>query len=717
MKSSSHGKHAVPRHGGYRRAALACLSCIAVTATAEPAADADAPMRLAHALDHAALAALPGNVSPLARTAYDRGRADADQAVHGVSLHFKLSDTQQQDLDQLLRQQQDPASSSYHAWLSPAQYRGRFGMSQEDLTTVQNWLRTQGFSIEDIAPNANRISFGGSVAQIEAAFHTEMHRYRVAGASRIANAGAPALPAALSAVTLGLRNLSEFRPRARALRLAEKARAATATAHFTSSISGNHYLAPDDFATLYDLQSLYSAGITGAGQKIAVLGQSAVQSADLSAFRSAAGLGANLPTMVLVPHSGSATVQTASGDEAESDLDLQWSGAIARDASISFVYTGSSTNYGVFDALVYAVENDTAPIISLSYGDCEPDYSSADIATLESTLKQASAQGQTVIVASGDSGAADCDYTTDSETVTAASHGLAVDYPASSAYATAVGGTTLSEGSGSYWSGSNDRYNGSVLSYIPETAWNDSADGAGLEASGGGKSVLFAKPSWQSGSGVPADGARDLPDIALAASPNHDGYLYCSEGSCSNGFRDSGNYLTVAGGTSFGAPAFAAILALLSQKNGGGVLGTINSRLYALAASSSGVFHDITSGDNKVPCSSGTTGCGSAGTIGYSAAAGYDLVTGLGSIDGFNLADQWVASSSSSSGSGSSSSSSSSSSGGSSSSSSGSSGSSSSSSSSGAASNGDSGGAFDPLLLAAFALLLPLHRRRNLPGK
>ncbi|WP_051748719.1 S53 family peptidase [Nevskia soli] len=716
MKSSSHGKHAAPRHGGYRGAALACLACVAVIAAGGPASAAGSATRLAQALDHATLSALPGNVSPLARAAYDRGRADADQVIHGVSLHFKLSDTQQQDLDQLLRQQQDPASSSYHAWLSPAQYRSRFGMSQEDLTTVQNWLRTQGFSIEDIAPNANRISFSGSVAQIEAAFHTEMHRYRVAGASRIANAGAPALPAALSAVTLGLRNLSEFRPRARALRLAEKARAATA--HFTSSISGNHYLAPDDFATIYDLQSLYSAGITGAGQKIAILGQSAVQSADLSAFRSAAGLGANLPTMVLVPHSGSATVQAASGDEAESDLDLQWSGAIARDASISFVYTGSSTNYGVFDSLVYAVENDTAPIISLSYGDCEPDYSSADIATLESTLKQASAQGQTVIVASGDSGAADCDYSTDSETVTAASHGLAVDYPASSAYATAVGGTTLSEGSGSYWSGSNDRYNGSAQSYIPETAWNDTSDSVGLEASGGGKSVLFAKPSWQSGSGVPADGVRDLPDIALAASPNHDGYLYCSEGSCSNGFRDSGNYLTVAGGTSFGAPAFAAILALLSQKNGGGALGNINSRLYALAASSTSVFHDITSGDNKVPCSSGSTGCGSAGTIGYNAAAGYDLVTGLGSIDGFNLADQWVASSpssSSSSSSGSSSSSSSSSSGSSSSSSSGSSGSSSSSSSSGAASNGGSGGAFDPLLLAAFALLL--HRRRNHPGK
>ncbi len=696
MKSSLHGRRAAYRPGGPRWLLLAGLAW-ATAAAADPAPGAAAQSRIVKALDASAMTALQGNVQPLAQPRYERGRADAEQVIHGVSLNFKLSTAQQQALDLLLRQQQDPTSASYHAWLTPAQYRSRFGMSLDDLTTVQNWLRSQGFSIEDIAPNANRISFSGSVAQIEAAFHTEMHRYRIGSRNHYANATAPALPAALSSVTLGLRNLSDFRPRARVV------------PHFTSSISGSHYLAPDDFATIYDLQSLYSAGITGAGQKIAVVGQSAVYSSDITAFRSAAGLGSNLPTMVLVPHSGSSTVQSDSGDEAESDLDLQWSGGIARDAAISFVYTGASSNYGVFDALVYAVENDTAPLVSLSYGDCETDYSDADVATLESTLKQASAQGQTVLVASGDSGAADCDYATDTDLVTTASHGLAVDYPASSAYATAVGGTSFNEGTGSYWSSGNSSHNGSALSYIPEIAWNDTSASVGLEGSGGGKSVLFDKPSWQSGSGVPADGVRDLPDIALAASPNHDGYLYCSEGSCSNGFRDSQNYLTVAGGTSFGAPAFAGVLALVGQKTGLGALGSINSRLYALAASGSSVFHDIVSGNNKVPCSSGSTDCGSSGSIGYSAGSGYDLVTGLGSIDGFNLADQWLASTSSSSSSSSSSGSSSSSS----SSSSGSTSSSSGSSSSGSSSGGSSGGgAFDPLLLAGLMLLLPLRRRR-----
>ena len=688
-----------------RRAVLlcACLMQAGIAASAQ----ADAPVRRITQAIGPGVVSLRGNVHPLAQVRYDRGRADGEQLLRGISLYFRLSDAQQQALDQLLRQQQDSASPAYHAWLSPAGYRERFGMNLEDLSAVQSWLRAQGFSIDDIAVNANRISFSGSVAQVEAAFHTEMHRYRVNGENHLANATPPLLPSALSAVTLELRNLADFRPRARVRSL----RGRVAAPRFTSSISGNHYLAPRDFATIYGAQALYSAGISGAGQKIAVVGQSAIRNSDISAFRSAAGLSSNLPASILVPHSGTSTVQAESGDEAESDLDLQWSGAIAPDASLYFVYTGSDSNYGVFDALSYAVDNDTAPLISLSYGACEQDYAGSDIAAMEAILKQANSQGQTVVAASGDSGAADCDSSSADSIVSSATQGLAVDYPASSAYVTGVGGTAFNEGSGSYWSAGNDAYNASALSYIPETAWNDTSAANGLEAGGGGKSLLFTKPAWQSGSGVPADGARDVPDLALAASPGHDGYLYCSEGSCSNGFRDSSDYLTVAGGTSFGAPSFAGVLALLAQKNGGAALGNINSRLYALAAASSGVFHDVTSGSNKVPCTIGSTDC-SSGTIGYSAAAGYDLATGLGSIDSFNLADQWLATSGSNSGSssGSSSSSSSSSSGS-------SSGSSSSSSSSGSSSgaSSSSGGAFDPLLLCALALLLllPLRRRRH----
>jgi len=185
--------------------------------------------------------------------------------------------------------------------------------------------------------------------------------------------------------------------------------------------------------------------------------------------------------------------------------------------------------------------------------------------------------------------------------------------------------------------------------YIPETTWNDTTATNSLSATGGGASVFFAKPSWQTGTGVPNDGARDVPDVALAASPNHDGYLLCSQNSCVNGFRlastdaTNPNGLNLAGGTSFGAPAFAGIVAILNQKIGS-KQGNINPTLYAVAASTPAAFHDITSGNNIVPCSTGTTNCPTTGTAqyGFSAGTGYDQVTGLGTIDANILANAWA---------------------------------------------------------------------------
>jgi subtilase family serine protease len=201
----------------------------------------------------------------------------------------------------------------------------------------------------------------------------------------------------------------------------------------------------------------------------------------------------------------------------------------------------------------------------------------------------------------------------------------------------------------------------SALSYIPETSWNDTpasvAAGQGLSATGGGKSVVFSKPSWQTGSGVPDDASRDVPDISLSGSPNHDGYLICSQSffagvtpavtSCTAGFRGSdGSSLAVVGGTSAGAPAFAGMVALLNQKTGSNGLGNVNPTLYSLASSTPGAFHDITApGDNKVPCTQGTKGCPTAAPFqyGFSAGAGYDQVTGLGSLNVTNLANAWAA--------------------------------------------------------------------------
>ncbi|MGH9350554.1 MAG: S53 family peptidase, partial [Terriglobia bacterium] len=426
--------------------------------------------------------------------------------------------------------------------------------------------------------------------------------------------------------------LNNFRPKSRAV---VRQVSATANPHFTSSISGDHFLAPNDFATIYNLTGLYNSGITGAGQKIAVMGQTDITLSDIDAFRSASGLPANDPTVVLIP--GSADPGLSTTDITEADLDVEWAGAIAPDAAIIYVNSGNA-----FDSLQYAVDQDVAPVAVITYGSCEQQWDPGALETLENEAQQANAEGMTIVAPSGDDGAADCDGSTNPNTVvTSATQGLAVDAPASLPEVTGIGGTEFNEGSGSYWNTANNSSNGSALSYIPETTWNDTSSTNGLSASGGGASADFSKPSWQTGSGVPNDNMRDVPDIALDASPGHDGYLICSQGSCVNGYRDSNKNLKVVGGTSAGAPTFAGILALINQETHS-VQGNINYVLYPLAASDPAAFHDITQGNNIVSCTASTTGCPSSGSYGFSAGPGYDQVTGLGSIDAGTLVTDWA---------------------------------------------------------------------------
>ena len=310
-------------------------------------------------------------------------------------------------------------------------------------------------------------------------------------------------------------------------------------------------------------------------------------------------------------------------------------------ATINFVYVGNIPNYNDFDALQYAIDNDLGQVISLSGGGCEPAFPPSEVASFESWFQEANAQGQTIVAASGDSGAAGCDYSDNPAT-----HGLALLYPASSPNVTGIGGTEFLgdvSSPGTYWYPTNNSSNGSAISYIPEEAWDDSPTSGALLASTGGKSILFAKPDWQTGIGVPADGARDVPDVSLNASGNHDPYLTCSAAvtsdSCSNGFLGSQGELTPGGGTSFSTPSFAGIVALLDQKFGSHGLGNINPMIYQAAATDySTAFHDITIGNNQVPCQAGSKDCGSSGIIGYSTNTGYDLATGWGSVDAYNLA-------------------------------------------------------------------------------
>lgn len=573
------------------------------------------------------------------------GAVAEDTALTSLSLVLSPSDAQQAALTQLLADQQNPASANYQKWLTPEQFGERFGAAQADIDLIENWLQSNGFTVQSVPASHNRIVFSGTVAAVERAFRTSLQRYRRDGRDFFENKDAVQLPQSLASVVSGVTGLSSFRPLvAQARRVAQ----VTASPDYTTS-TGGHYIVPDDLRTIYGTNTLIGSGYNGSGIKIGIIGQSAVDSTQLTYFQQKTGQTLNLPTMVLVPNTGNSN--KVSGDEGESELDLEYSGGNAPGASIQFIYTGCTSttsssvlsasvncnNNGVFDAIIYAITYNLAPILSLSYGGCEEEDATYASNTLEPMLKQANAQGQTIMVSSGDSGAASCETSSTAKVATA---GLAVSYPASSQYVTGVGGTQLNSDSSTYWNSSNNSYLGSALGYVPETSWNDTAAYGALASSGGGVSQLFAKPSWQVGTGVPADAHRDVPDVAFPANVTEHAYLTCdADGPCTSGnksftligsTRDGGGV----GGTSAAAPTFAGMLAVIEQANGGKALGNINPSLYALAegTSKSSIFHDITTGSNIVSCTIGTPNC-TTGTLGYSAGVGYDLVTGLGSLN------------------------------------------------------------------------------------
>jgi len=624
------------RQRGLRMCGLTALCVLTASALV---AQSSLP-RIRSEISSSQMTALRGSQLPMATAANDAGRVPANARLGGITLYFNRTAAQQADIDALLAAQQDPKSPQYHKWLTPQQFASRFGMAQSDIDRVKGWLQQQGFSIDMVMHSRNAIRFSGSVAQVENAFRTEMHYYNVRGEKHMAPATALSVPAAMGAAVAGVRNLDDFRP---------KAQHVPARPGFTSSSSGNVFFSPADIVTTYDIKPLYTAGVDGAGQVIAIMGQSFVEVGDVEAFQNAAGMTVKDPTMVYVPGSGSdGSAAISQGDEAESDLDLEWSGAMAPGATVVFVYTGSDQTFGVYDSAQYAVDNQIGTIISLSYSTCEQELNASNLNILEGIFSQAAAQGQTVMAASGDQGSTACSGDTHATDQTA----IAVNYPASSAYVTGVGGTEIAPGDGSgnstYWeAASGSDVISSAKQYIPEVVWNDDDPSFGLSATGGGTSTLVARPAWQKGvPGIPSGTKRLVPDISFYSSPGAPGYLYCTSdstswqsgqtSSCTSGFRDSSSQLlTVAGGTSFATPIFAGIMALINE-NGNYATGSseVNASLYALASNSTtygAVFHDVKNGNNN--CTVDSTTCGSNLNKGFSAGAGYDEVTGLGSFD------------------------------------------------------------------------------------
>jgi pseudomonalisin len=562
---------------------------------------------------------LPGSVHPLARPELAVGRTDPRLPMKRIVVALALRPGARARLETLLAEQQDPASPRYHGWLTPAEFGAELGLGDADVVRVEGWLQAQGFTVGEVAAGRGWIEVSGTAAQVERAFATEMHDYRVAGELHHANALPPSIPRALSGLVKGIVSLHDFpltSPLARRRSLAPDGALPQ-----DNGPGATHLLAPADLAAIYHLQPLYAAGIDGRGQSIAVVGRTDIKLADVQAFRSTFGLPPNDPVFV---HNGPDPGITDIYNEGESDLDVEWAGALSPRATVQLVISASTaTTDGINLSAQYAVDQNLAPVVSVSYGQCEQHLGAAALTFWNDLWAQAAAQGITAVVAAGDSGPSLCDPPNNNFGSITSVNGLC-----STPSDVCVGGSEFDDTAnpGQWWSPTNDPITkGSALSYIPEVAWNESGTvpgGSGLWASGGGASTFFTKPSWQSAPGVPDDGRRDVPDVALAAA-NHTGYIYLED-----------QQQHTIGGTSGAAPSVAGMMALLVQR-AHRRQGNVNPSLYMLGTgqyTGKGpvVFHDVTSGNNSVP-----------GVGGYGAGPGYDQVTGLGTIDGAALVDGW----------------------------------------------------------------------------
>ena len=550
---------------------------------------------------------LHGNRHPLATSQYDTGAVSPIYRMDRMVLTLLPDARQLQALTDLLEEQHDPESPYYHQWLTPNEFADNFGASETDAAQVKKWLESHGMEVEEITAGRRSIVFSGTAAQVESAFHTSIHTYKVGNETHHANTSDPQIPAAFSGVVGGIVSLHDFRamPMNTGTRLP--------VTEFTSG--GSYYLAPADFATIYDLNPLYQQSIDGTGQSIAVVARSNINLSDVREFRTQFGLPANDPQIIV---NGADPGIFSQGEETEGDLDAEWSGAIAKNSAIKFVVSKSTgSTDGSYLSAQYIVTHNLAPVVTMSFGLCEAALGNSGNAFFSGLWQQASAQGMTVFVSSGDSGTAGCD----SPSTSRATHGRAVSGLCSTPFSVCVGGTEFHDRAAPslYWSASNGKADSSALTYIPEVAWNESS--SGLWASEGGASTIYVKPTWQTGAGVPADGKRDVPDVSLSAA-GHDGYLI---------YQNGGLY--VVGGTSAATPSFAGVMALVVQ-NRAARQGNANTVFYPLAAKQAAggasIFHDVTTGNNTVP-----------GQPGYNAAAGYDQVTGLGSIDATILVNHW----------------------------------------------------------------------------
>ncbi|WP_433745797.1 protease pro-enzyme activation domain-containing protein [Falsibacillus pallidus] len=499
-----------------------------------------------------------------------------------VALNLRNSD----QLDQFIASLNDPSSPNYKHYLSTEEFKNQFGPTDDTVAQVKSFLKDQGFKVKNISSNNTFITVSGKIGQLEDAFGVTINDYENdKGQTYFSNADAPEIPAEFAGIITdveGLDNEPHFtHPQIRKSSPKVTNKAAVAEPRVGSGPSGGY--TPTELKGAYNVTPLANSGYTGAGQTVAVMELDGYKASNITNYSNYYGLGSPAPTNVYVDGYNGAAGQ----GEVEVELDIEVINAIAPKAQV-MVYEGPNTGQGLIDTYQKIASDNKAKSISVSWGISELQAGSSLMNSLHSIFQQFAAQGQSIFAASGDNGAYDAGDST-----------KAVDSPANDPYVTGVGGTHL---------------NLSGSSYGSESVWANSSNKTG---GGGGLSTVYAMPSFQSGPGVQnsySNGKRQVPDVSADADPST-GYSVYSSGSW-----------TVVGGTSAAAPLWAAIAALNNQyaaANGKGNLGQANPTLYQMfnTTQTYPAFHDVTSGNNLY----------------YPATAGYDMASGIGTPDAYNL--------------------------------------------------------------------------------
>ncbi len=536
-------------------AAAVPLPALLGLAVAVPAAAAAEPLVM-----------LADNAAPLINSART-GDVQADRPIT-AALSLKLHN--QQALEKFLADVQNPASTQYHRFLTPAQFTARFGPTQADVDKAVSFLGKAGATGIQVSGNRQAITFTGSAAQLESAFRTRIGTYhdQVSGRDFFANDAAPAVPASVSDVVGNVVGLDDHAVRTHASK-------AAAQPNVVKSVT------PPVLKTAYGTSGLSA---TGSGVNVGFVEFDGYQKSNITKYDSTYGLSAGAVTTVGV---SGANYDSSPGDgQIEVELDIEVVHALAA-AAHDYVYEAPNSSAGELAMYQKIASDDTVDVVSISWGACESAEGSSAAKSVSSAIATGTAEGISYFAAAGDDGTTDCYRQTGS-----AAKG--VDFPASSPNVTGVGGTKLTVTSS----------NG----YSSEATWNDGNNGG---STGGGISTVFTAPSYQSSQ---SSTYRKVPDVSADASPTSGYYIY-----------SAGTWETV-GGTSGATPLWAAFAALQNQVHGGG-LGNLNAKLYSIGNGSSyGTgFHDVTTGNNSLH---GTTGFSAA--TGYDQVTGWGSFKGAG---------------------------------------------------------------------------------------